>query len=66
VSRLTLEKQSLFRTRVNSDQDRQCTYNVTVWRFRLSVVTVETRQCVLCVSLRFVTQQLKMVKSPVQ
>jgi len=43
------------RHRVNADQDRQCTCNVTVWSVRRTVVAVETRQCVLCASLSFVT-----------
>jgi len=38
--------------RVYSDQDRQCTCNVTLWRVRITIVVLETQQCVLCVLLR--------------
>jgi hypothetical protein len=30
------------------EQDRQCTYNVTLWRVRITIVPVETRQCTPC------------------
>jgi len=28
-----------------AEQDRQCTYNVTLWCVRVTIVSVETRQC---------------------
>jgi hypothetical protein len=30
-------------------QDKQCTYNVILWHFRVTIVGVETQQCILCV-----------------
>jgi hypothetical protein len=36
-------------------QDRQCAYNVTMWRARVTVVSVETQQCVVFVLLSYVS-----------
>jgi len=36
-------------------QDRQCTYNVTLWRVHVTIVAVETQQFIVCVLLRIVT-----------
>jgi hypothetical protein len=29
-----------------SVQGKQCTYNVTLWRIRVTIVAIETQQCV--------------------
>jgi hypothetical protein len=31
-----------------AEQERQCAYNVTLWRVRVTIVPVETRQCTPC------------------
>ena len=35
-----------------TEQDRQCTCNLTLWRVRVTIVAVETRQCILCLLLK--------------
>jgi hypothetical protein len=39
----------------NMEQDRQCTYNVTFWRVRVTVVAAETQQCLLCVLVTYLS-----------
>ena len=36
-------------------QDRQCTFNVTLWRVRVTIVTVETQQYLLCVLFSYMS-----------
>jgi hypothetical protein len=36
-------------TRFYIKQHRQYTYNVTLWRFRVTIIVVETKQCVLSI-----------------
>ena len=36
-------------TSFNTKQDRQFTYNVTMWRGRITIVAVKTQQRILCV-----------------
>jgi len=36
-------------TWLSFEQYKQCTYNVTLWRVRITIVTTETQQCVMCV-----------------
>jgi hypothetical protein len=36
-------------------QGSQCTYNVTLWRVRLTIVAVETQQCIMCALLSYMS-----------
>jgi hypothetical protein len=36
-------------------QYRKCTCNVTMWRIRVTIVSVETQQCILCVLLSYMS-----------
>jgi len=38
---------------LNLQQDRQCTYNVTIWLLRVTSIAVETQQWILCPPLPF-------------
>jgi hypothetical protein len=40
---------------IQVQQDRQCTYNVTLWNFRVTIVAVEIKQYILCVLLRYMS-----------
>ena len=39
----------------NFEHCRQCTYNVTLWHVRVTIVAVGTQQCILLVLLRHVS-----------
>jgi hypothetical protein len=34
---------------VNIKQERQCMYNVILWRIRVTTVAVKTQQCTVCI-----------------
>jgi len=37
------------RTRFNTKRDMQCTYDITMWRGRITIVAVKTQQRIVCV-----------------
>ena len=45
----------------NLKQDRQHTYNVTLWRVRLTIVALETLQSILCVPLSCTANCIKIM-----
>jgi hypothetical protein len=40
-------------------QDRQCSYNIILWRVRVTTVAMEKQECVLLVLLRYMSLQTR-------
>jgi hypothetical protein len=47
--------------KMNLKEQRQCTYSVTLWRVRVTVIVTETQQFVLCDELHVTVNNIQIL-----